>query len=407
MLLLMAAGVQAFFIPPYAVPVDRLVRNAEAYLAKHPNQSSAHYTLARIHYLAFHVKRDQAPALECDESGSLPPVPAPQWMVSWVTYGDPKDPNAAAVLNDEQLIEHAASAAQGFADSLRLRPQNGLCLLGLASFFEEFVVWKEQARPGDLPEVLRDITMDKARDAYAKAFALAIGMDSKIVTKPLSGLQNLISYEAARAIIRLAEKQKPASESEQSDLKQAKEAVAKFQALPRGGVTPIVFSLETGSPHLADWLAPEKVVDFDLRGYGWNEKWTWVKPTLGILIWDPLKRGQVTSARELFGGYTFQIFRDTGYDALAALDDNGDGVLSSAELEGVSVWFDRNGNGKSDAGEVMPVKDVGVTAISVTATGHDGMQPMNARGLVMKDGRILPTWDWIAEPVVKGRLARR
>src|SRR5262249_49952661 len=139
--------------------------------------------------------------------------------------------------------------------------------------------------------------------------------------------------------------------------------------------------------------------DFDLRGYGPREQWTWIKPELGLLVWDPLESGEVKSAHQLFGGYTFQIFRKTGYDAMAALDDNANGVLSGAELEGMSVGFDRNGDGRWTATEVTPLRELGVEAIAVTATTQDGAHPMNPRGLLMKDGRVLPTWDWMVEPV--------
>jgi hypothetical protein len=33
-----------------------------------------------------------------------------------------------------------------------------------------------------------------------------------------------------------------------------------------------------------------------------------VKPHLRFLAWNPDNNGQITSARQLFGGYTFEIF---------------------------------------------------------------------------------------------------
>lgn len=148
-------------------------------------------------------------------------------------------------------------------------------------------------------------------------------------------------------------------------------------------------------------------MDFDLRGYGPRERRPWVKPELGLLVWDPERTGDIRSARQLFGGYTFQIFRANGYDALAALDDNGDSVLSGAELDGISVWFDRNGDGVSTPDEVTPLRDLGIVSLAVTMDGHHGIHPTNARGITLRDGRTLRTWDWMVEPAGKreGRVA--
>ncbi len=206
------------------------------------------------------------------------------------------------------------------------------------------------------------------------------------------------SYEAAKALVRLG----PATGfqgDEESDLKKAKAAMRSFENLPPcTAITPIVFSF-LPTKHLSERLAPEAIVDFDLRGYGWRERWTWVKPSLGFLVWDPLHTGKITSARQLFGSYTFQIFRKTGYDALAALDDNGDGFLSDSELRGISVWFDRNSDGVSQPAEVTPVEDLPIRSIATSAHERDDIHPTNPRGLVLSDGQALPTWDWIVAPV--------
>jgi hypothetical protein len=93
------------------------------------------------------------------------------------------------------------------------------------------------------------------------------------------------------------------------------------------------------------------------------------------------------------------MFWPTRYAALDALDDNRDGVLTGRELTGLAVWFDRNSNGVSEPGEVTPVEDLGITGIATAATSSDGAAPMNAHGLFLQDGRVLPTWDWISHTV--------
>jgi hypothetical protein len=123
-----------------------------------------------------------------------------------------------------------------------------------------------------------------------------------------------------------------------------------------------------------------------------------VQPATALLVWDSSGRGKITSGRQLFGGYTFQVFRKNGYDALAGLDDNGDGELRGDELKGIRVWFDRNGDGISEPDEVVDLSRLGIVAISVRTTGWDGIHPQNPRGITFTDGHTLPTWDWMVEP---------
>ena len=57
-----ALSAQAKFAMPELVPVERLVKNAEAYVQAHPGDAFAHYTVGRIHYLAFVLKIGMVPA---------------------------------------------------------------------------------------------------------------------------------------------------------------------------------------------------------------------------------------------------------------------------------------------------------------------------------------------------------
>lgn len=385
----------AKFMAPELVPVDRLVKNAEAYLATHQSEADAHYTLARIHYLAFSMKRDQVPAFVRGVGEGGKPQPAPDWQAAWARTPDDQKPAEPA---PSQMAAHASAALRSFQEAMRLDPQNGLHALGLASLLEEVCKWQETARPEKLPDSLQGITIRRARDAYAKAFDLALPADAKIASVPVMGVRGITAHEAGQAFIRLAQNvQDPLTAEEKKNLEQVRTAVAKMEKLPMGPITPVVFSYRPAA-HLAEHLAPETTVDFDLRGYGVRERWPWVKPELGFLVWDPLRDGRIQSARQMFGGYTFQIFRKTGYDALSALDDNADGQLSGAELEGISVWFDRDSDGRAAAGEVTPVEQTDIAAIAVTAESRDGIHPTNPRGITLRDGRTLPTWDWIVAP---------
>jgi hypothetical protein len=169
-----------------------------------------------------------------------------------------------------------------------------------------------------------------------------------------------------------------------------------------GAITPIVFSLQPPA-RLKSLLAPRKRVAFDLRGYGRRERWPWVKPGAAFLVWDPESHGVITSARQLFGGYTFEIFHRDGFEALAALDDNGDGKLTGGELLGIRVWIDSNGDGRSEPGEVHDLSEFGIISIAVRAISYDGPYLENPRGIGLRGGGALPMWDWIAKPAERGR----
>jgi len=97
----------------------------------------------------------------------------------------------------------------------------------------------------------------------------------------------------------------------------------------------------------------------------------------------------------MFGSVTFWIFWRNGYEALAALDENGDGELRGDELRGLALWHDANGNGISDPCEVRPLAAHGITALSVHFERHSTGIPFNPVGVTFTDGTVRPSYDWI------------
>lgn len=386
---------RAEFKTPELAPVDRLVASAEQYLTAHADEANAHYTLARVHYLAFSAKSDRVPSFGVSKEGALR-IPE-RAMSKMRARANPVD-KPAAELDAAQALAHMIAAEKSFLNALRIDGSNALYQLGLASLLDEGRTWLATAKPAGVPAEWQKVTVAKIREAYTKAFDLGLAKDSTMPTIPLLGLESITSYEAAQALVRLGEQDAASmTEADRTKLAEAKAAIAEFGKLRRGPVTPIVFALEPPR-HLEELLANDVTVDFDLRGYGLAERWSWVKPELGFLVWDPSASSRIASARQLFGSYTFEIFRETGYDALAALDDDRDGQLTGAELAGVRVWFDRNSDGVSTAAEVVSLDALGITAISTSACAKDGIHPMNPTGITLGDRRTLPTWDWIAAP---------
>ena len=145
-------------------------------------------------------------------------------------------------------------------------------------------------------------------------------------------------------------------------------------------------------------------VAFDADGSGLRREWTWINAKAAWLVHDPKRTGKVTSALQMFGGVTFWLFWETGYDALAALDDNGDGKLTGKELDGLALWHDANGNGGCDAGEVKPLAEYGITALACKYE-RDRSHPDNIAfapaGVTFANGRTRPTFDLVLHPAKK------
>lgn len=426
----------AKFALPEDVPVERVLRTAEATLAKEPGSGQAHYTVARIHYLAFSRGTGTVPVYLPSDSREGMGIPSRFMTEGWLTtarweharalalaeLGLKAMPSAAAQreamekatgrhlarlqtenwrpapsMDAPQRARHAIAALQAFAAAIRIKP-DPLFLLGLASLQEEIVDWKNAASTGMQPSELAAIDFAQAQATYLRAFRSAYPREETLKAQSVEGLAGMVSHEAGVGYLRLSDRNRGVVRSDAPIRDEITAALTKLRSIPRGAVTPIVFALEP-TTSITPLLSTEQRVNFDLRGYGPTERWPWLQPTTALLVWDPAGRGEIISGRQLFGGYTFQIFRETGYDALAALDDDGSGELNGAELAGLRAWFDRNGDGRSEPAEVVDLAEVGIVGIDVRATGKDGIHPTNPVGLRLRDGGTLPTWDWIVSPV--------
>ncbi len=110
-----------------------------------------------------------------------------------------------------------------------------------------------------------------------------------------------------------------------------------------------------------------------------------------LLVFDPGHIGQITSAAQLFGNWTFggkkiaradyrtlsDVFGETGtawengYQALGTLDMNGDHKISGEELNPLALWFDNNRDGVSQAGEVVSLAEARVDMIYISPDRSD------------------------------------
>jgi hypothetical protein len=405
-LILSCAGM-AMFMVTAPVPIDRLLQNTTAYIADHPRDAMGPYTLARIHYLALatgaaaftaYEERAFPPRVAVDVTGGFGQVASPPAR----GRGARGAPAAPAPWTEAQLREHLKLAVQNYLKALVMNDKSALFHLGLASVSEAALTagFKLEAIPGASAPApangdFAPLWREQAIAEYLKAYELSVDADTAIKQMPITGPLSLISYEAGQHYLAMVAA-RGQRDNEAQTVAKVQASVRAISNKPINGITPIVFRLDRGAP-LEDLLDSGKTVTFDLDGTGRSQRYTWLRPETGILVWDPLETGRITSGRQLFGSVTFNMFWSDGYRALDALDDNRDGALSGHELEGLAVWFDRNQDGVSQTGEVISIEAAGIVSISARATECVGASLANPAGLVTSDGRVLPTYDWTTQ----------
>lgn len=158
----------------------------------------------------------------------------------------------------------------------------------------------------------------------------------------------------------------------------------------KGVVSPIVLDLDGDGTLMASdgqylphpkSFKQEGAVMFDFHGNGFPVATEWVGPNDGLLCRP--QADERINGTHLFG--TANGF-DNGYEEMASLDKDQSGALEGQELEGLFVWQDLNGNGRSDEGEIKTVQELGITSISVN---HSDLSSTYVR-----NGQTLKTFDW-------------
>lgn len=148
---------------------------------------------------------------------------------------------------------------------------------------------------------------------------------------------------------------------------------ANFGVSMWNGVDPLVLDLDGDGLELTGQSAYAPYFDYDGDGYG--ERGGWVSGDDGMLVLDANADGEVSDIGELFGGPGL-----SGFAELATHDLNADGVIdaSDAVYSQLKVWRDLNQNRVVDAGEMVSLASLGITAIGVagvastaTVNGND------------------------------------
>ena len=281
------------------VPVERLVTNLEEVLKKDPKNVQALVNLARVHGMAYALKSDTAQVQKGHEERG-----------PWFGY-EPKLVPFSTVAKTEDAAKqkaakaHLTKAVERFKEAVKLAPDNLRARLGYAWTLEQ---------SGEKKEAVKEYRA-LIEDAWKK--------EKDLKELDLGG--HTVVAEATDYLIPLLNKEK-----DKKEIATLTERAAQLRKLPRW-ITPVAVPLRDGL-RARDIEDRNAAVAFDADGSGLKRKWTWITKEAGWLVYDPRGKARITSSLQMFGGVTFWLFWETGYDALASLDDNGDGVLTGDEL---------------------------------------------------------------------------
>lgn len=135
---------------------------------------------------------------------------------------------------------------------------------------------------------------------------------------------------------------------------------------------PLVVNLSDNGTSNDDGLVNvDNGVYFDLDNNGFAEKTAWIDSNRGFLAYDRNENDIIDNGSELFGDSVIMSNGQKsthGFEALADLDSNHDGIIDENDIEfnKLLVWQDTVRNGKTDAGELKTLEELGIKSISLT-----------------------------------------
>jgi tetratricopeptide (TPR) repeat protein len=348
------------------VPVARLVANLEKELAADPKNPDIHLRLARLYAVAYSANTTELPATVLAGADRKPRQEV--WFGHEPDLVPQKvDPGAT---RSEASKGFLAKSVEHYHKVVELNPSGLVGRIGYAWTLEQ-----SGNTAAAVAEYRRVVEQAWAKEEKAK-FA--------------EPGQRFFTEEAARHLIPLLDPKRDAEE-----IATLRARAERLGRVPRA-ITPIAIPL-------ADTASPKTIVDldasvpFDADGTGLRKAWTWISPDAAWLVYDATNSGRITSALQLFGNVTFWNVWGNGYEPLRALDDDGDGELRGRELRHLALWRDVNRDAVSDPGEVRPLSESGIVALTCRGAKGDGIftAAVAERGVRFSDGRTRPTYDVI------------
>lgn len=134
-----------------------------------------------------------------------------------------------------------------------------------------------------------------------------------------------------------------------------------------GIAAPIVFDLDQDGEGLVS--IEDSEARFDMNSDGFLDKTGWIEEGDAFLALDRNGNGLIDDISEIsFVGD--KEGAQTDLEGLAAFDSNGDGLLNGADEQFVEfrVWRDGNGDGVTDAGELLSLAEAGIISIVLGGT---------------------------------------
>ena len=342
-----------------------------------PKNAGLRVNLARVHAIAYAQKLSTVPSGSYPGGKTPPRVPWTGYFIPDFQQFDVKPATEPAAVSAAR--DHLTKAIARYREALEIEPTNLVARIGLG--------WtlSESGDKAGAIAALRDVVARSTPEDLKR-------------TNVMMGIRSL-TEEATRYLVPLLD---PVKDSEEIARLQATAREIAKQPRP---ITPIAIPLHDGLS-AADITDEGASVAFDLDGSALPQRWRWIRPNAAWLVFDRRGTGSITSGLQLFGSVTFWLFWENGYDALRSLDDNGDGALAGAELPGISLWHDRNSDGRSDRGEVRPVADWGIVSLSCRYE-HDPRHPdeiaYSPRGVTFAGGATRPTFDLVLTPAPAGQ----
>lgn len=120
---------------------------------------------------------------------------------------------------------------------------------------------------------------------------------------------------------------------------------------------------------LVNW---DNKIDFDVDGDGAVDRTEWLKEGGGdgFLVFDQDGDGTI-NGRELMNETSLsgeQNAYKSGWDKTRDLfDKNADGILEGDELKDLKIWKDANGDGVTDAGELLTLAELGIVKVDTNS----------------------------------------
>ncbi len=381
------------------VPIGRLFTNLQDRLAKDTNNFELTYDLARLHSMAYSTNfvtfkvrtKDGLP--EFYYPGDDPGVPrdvyppeSPEMRVQALKHLT----NATALFERAIVLLKKSTNRVDYKEWLVLPLELGhaWCLDQAGSRKEALAAYRKSLALAWKKEVTGQFKFNEWLEGTWDAVKSGNNPLRVNTRRGYIGLGACYSEEIIGYLLRMLDPVKDAKEI--ADLRDKQKTLAGIGR----AVTPILVSLSAETA-LQDLVDADASVTFDLDGSGLPRQWGWITPKAAWLVFDPDRQGRCTSALQMFGNVTFWIFWRDGYEALRSLDDDNDGVLRGAELRGIALWQDCNGNGVCDPGEVRPVSEWGITTISCVGETHSTGIAWSSKGVTFTDGESRPTYDWV------------